>query len=156
MHVHFPPEWQQQCHASHHLDQAICCFPSRLSHEAFPQGSPTCQRGGSRCSAWESILGVKVEAVQGKQVPLEWTETSGGLLEWWHDAGVPPAFPVESVSFRDGTLMPRILSRQSSERIPHLELRGGNGATLDVDGTFVLPLDWRQIRRGTSSVAGSV
>ena len=28
---------------------------------------------------WESILGVKVEAVQGKQVPLEWTETSGGL-----------------------------------------------------------------------------
>ena len=33
----------------------------------------------------ESILGVKVEAVQGKQVPLEWTDTSGGLLEWWHD-----------------------------------------------------------------------
>ena len=26
-------------------------------------------------SVW--ILGVKVEAVQGKQVPLEWTETSG-------------------------------------------------------------------------------
>ena len=25
------------------------------------------------------ILGVKVEAVQGKQVPLEWIETSGGL-----------------------------------------------------------------------------
>ena len=30
----------------------------------------------------ESILSVKVEAVQGKQVPLEWTETSGGLWEW--------------------------------------------------------------------------
>ena len=27
----------------------------------------------------ESILGFKVEAVQGKQVSLEWTETSGGL-----------------------------------------------------------------------------
>ena len=30
-----------------------------------------------------------------KQVPLEWTETSRGLLEWWHDDGVPLAFPVE-------------------------------------------------------------
>ena len=27
---------------------------------------------------------------------LEWTETSGGLWEWWHDPGVPLAFPVES------------------------------------------------------------
>ena len=45
---------------------------------------------------WESILGMKFDAVQGKQVPLEWTETFGGLLEWWQDAGVPLAFPVES------------------------------------------------------------
>ena len=31
-------------------------------------------------SRWcESILGVNVEAVKGKQVFLEWTETSGGL-----------------------------------------------------------------------------
>ena len=29
----------------------------------------------------ESILGLKVEAVQGKQVSLEWIETSGGLRE---------------------------------------------------------------------------
>ena len=28
--------------------------------------------------------------------------------------------------------------------IPHLELRGGNGAPLDVGGTLVLPLEWRQ------------
>ena len=35
------------------------------------------------------ILGLKVEAVQQKQVSLEWTETSGGLWEWWHDPGVP-------------------------------------------------------------------
>ena len=47
---------------------------------------------------WESILGMKVEAVQRKQVPLEWTETSRGLLEWWHDVGVPLVFPVESAS----------------------------------------------------------
>ena len=30
----------------------------------------------------ESILGLKVEALQGKQFSLEWTETSGGLWEW--------------------------------------------------------------------------
>ena len=35
--------------------------------------------------------------------------------------------------------MPRILSRPSRERIPHLELRGGNGAPLDVGGTLVFP-----------------
>ena len=29
----------------------------------------------------ETILGLKVEAVQGKQVSLEWTETSGGLWD---------------------------------------------------------------------------
>ena len=46
----------------------------------------------------ESILGLKLEAVQGKQVSLEWTETSRGLCEWWHDPGVPLAFPVESDS----------------------------------------------------------
>ena len=41
-------------------------FPTGLSHVP-----PRC----------ESILGLKVEAVQGKQVSLEWTETSGGLWE---------------------------------------------------------------------------
>ena len=47
----------------------------------------------------ESILGLKVEAVKGKEVSLKWTETSGGLWEWWHDPGVILAFPVESASF---------------------------------------------------------
>ena len=71
-------------------------FPSRLSHEAFPRGFPT---GLSHVPPWcESILGLKVEAVQGKDFSLEWTETSGGLWEWWHDPGVPLAFPVESAS----------------------------------------------------------
>ena len=50
-----------------------------LSLEAFPRGFtrgfPT---GLSHVPPWcESILGLKVEAVQGKQVSLEWTETSG-------------------------------------------------------------------------------
>ena len=77
-------------------------FPSRgsrdlwLSLEAYPRGLPT---GLSHVPPWcESIIGLKVEAVQGKQVSLEWTETSGGLWEWWHDPGVPLTFPVESAS----------------------------------------------------------
>ena len=86
----------QQCHASLRVDQGLCGFPSRLSHEAFPRGFPT---GLSHVPPLcESILGLKIEAVQGKQVSLEWTETSGGLWEWWHDPGVPLAFPVESAS----------------------------------------------------------
>ena len=69
---------------------------SRISHEDFPRGFPT---GLSHVPPWfESILGLKVEAVQGKQVSLEWTEISGGLREWWHDPGVPLAFLVESAS----------------------------------------------------------
>ena len=68
----------------------------RLSHEAFPRGFPT---GLSYVPPWcESSLGLKVEAVQGKQVSQDWTETFGGLWDWWHDSGVPLAFPVESAS----------------------------------------------------------
>ena len=57
---------------------AVSRFPSRgsrdmcLSLEAFPRGFPT---GLSHVPPWcESILGVKVESVQGKQVPLVWTD----------------------------------------------------------------------------------
>ena len=81
-----------------------------------------------------SILGLKVEAVQGKQVSLEWTETSGGLWESWHNPGVTLAFPVESASSCDATGTPGILSRPCRERIPPLDLGGGNGAPLDVGG----------------------
>jgi len=81
---------------------AVSRVPSRgsrdlwLSLEAFPRGFPTWLSHGPPW--WQSILGVKIEAVQGKQVPLECTEVFGGLLEWRHDAGVPLAFPVESAS----------------------------------------------------------
>ena len=37
-----------------------------------------------------------------------------------------------------------ILSLRNRERIPHLELGGGNGALLAVCGTLVLSLEWRQ------------
>ena len=96
MHVRFPPELYQQFHCSLREDQGICGFHSRLSHEAFPQGFPT---GLSHVPPWcESILSLKGEAVKGKQVSLEWTETSGVLRKWWHDPGVPVAFSERSTS----------------------------------------------------------
>ena len=58
------------------MNKGICGFPSRISLEAFPRGFPT---GLSHVPPWcDSILGLKVDAVQGKQVSLEWTETSRG------------------------------------------------------------------------------
>ena len=61
------------------MDQGICGFPSRLSHKAFPRGFP---KWLSHVPPWcESILGLKVEELQGEQVSLEWTETCGGLWE---------------------------------------------------------------------------
>ena len=96
-------EWGHARALSSRAVAAVSRFPwrgsrdLRLSLEAFPRGFPT---GLSHVPPlYESILGLKVEAVQGKQVPLEWTETSGGLLEWWQDPGVSLAFPVESTSF---------------------------------------------------------
>ena len=75
--VGFHPELQQQCHAFLRLDQGICGFPSRLSHEVFPRGFPT---GLSHVPPWcESIPGLKVEAVPGKQASLQWTEIWGTL-----------------------------------------------------------------------------
>ena len=95
-------EWGHARTLSFRAVAAVSHFTSRvsmdqgLSIEAFPRGFPT---GLSHGPPWcESILGLKVYAVQGKQVSLEWTETSGGLWEWWHYPGVPLAFPVESTS----------------------------------------------------------
>ena len=81
-----PLEWGHARALSSRAAAAVSGFPSRgsrdlrLSLEAFPRGFPI---GLSHVPPWcESILGLKVEAVQGKQVSLEWTETSGGLWEW--------------------------------------------------------------------------
>ena len=65
---------------------AVSRFHSRgsrdlwLSLEAFPRGFPT---GLSYVPPWcESILVLKVKAVQGKLVSLEWTQAFGELWEW--------------------------------------------------------------------------
>ena len=62
---------------------AVLRFPSRgsrdllLSLQAFPRGFPT---GLSHVPLWcELILGLKLEAVQGKQLSLEWTYIWGTL-----------------------------------------------------------------------------
>ena len=99
-------EWGHARALSSRAVAVVLLFPSRgsrdlwlslrLSHVAFPRGFST---GLSFVPPWcESIFGLKVEAVQGKQVSLQWTETSGRLWEWWHDPGVPLAFPEESAS----------------------------------------------------------
>ena len=61
--------FRSQCHAFLRMDQGICGFPSRLSHEDFPRDFP---KGLSHVPPWcESILGLKVQAVQGKQISLD-------------------------------------------------------------------------------------
>ena len=74
-------EWGQERALSSRAPAGVLRFPSRgsreqwLSLDAFPRGFPT---GLSHVPPWcEQILGLKVEAVQGKQFSLEWTETSG-------------------------------------------------------------------------------
>ena len=144
-------EWGPARALSSRAVAAVSRFPSLrsrdlwLSLEAFPRGLST---GLSHVPPWcESILGLKFEAVQGKQDSLEWTEISGGLWEWWHDPGVPLAFPVESASTGEATGKPGILSRSRRERIPPPELGCGNGAPLDVGRTLELPLEWRWVCR---------
>ena len=90
-------EWGHRCDFLPNSSSSVTLpFAWIKGSVAFPRGFPT---GLSHVPPWcESILGLKVEAMQGKQVSLEWTEKSGGLWEWWHDPGVPLAFPVESAS----------------------------------------------------------
>ena len=91
-------EWGHARALSSRAVAAVSRFPLRgsrdqgLSLEAFPRGFPTRL---SHVPPWcEWILGLNADALQGKQLSLEWTETSRGLWEWWHDPGVPIAFPV--------------------------------------------------------------
>ena len=108
---------------------AVSRFPSRgsrdlwLSLEAFPQGFPT---GLSHVPPWwESILVVKVEAVQGKQVPLKWTEISGALWEWWHDPGVLSPFLWRAP--------PLEMRRESPEFFPDQAVKGSLISSYEVE-----------------------
>ena len=70
-------EWGHARALSSRAAAAVSGFPSRgsrdlwLSLEAFPRRFPT---GLSHVPPWcESILGLKVAAIEGKQISLEWT-----------------------------------------------------------------------------------
>ena len=99
-------EWGHGRALSSRAVAAVSHVPSRgsrdlwLSIEAFPRGFQRRLSHRAVPSATMVLVDprLEVEAVQGKQVSLEWTETSGGLWEWWHDPGVPLAFPEESAS----------------------------------------------------------
>ena len=123
-------------------------FPSRgsrdqgLSIKAFPRGFPTrLSTGLSHVPPWGmSIVSLKVAAVQGKQVSLEWTETSGGL---WVCGTT-----LEFLSPFLWRAPPLEMRRERREFFPDhagkgylLSLGGGNGAPLDVGGTLLLPLE---------------
>ena len=82
------PQWSQ---SSSRLGACTCAFLPSCSSSvtlplvwikgsgAFTRGVPT---GLSHVLPWcELILGLKVKAVQGKQVSLEWIETSRGHWE---------------------------------------------------------------------------
>ena len=58
------------------MGQGICAFPSRLSQRAVPRATVVSVDVDPRLESRGSA---------GKQVSLEWTETSGGLWEWFHD-----------------------------------------------------------------------
>ena len=120
---------------------------------AFPRGFPT---GMSHVPPLcESILGLKVEAVQGIQVPwnglrhLGDSGNGGKMLEFlspflWR------APPLE-------------MRRKRREFFPEHAVKGSlhrarrrKRALLDVGGTLVLPLGWRRVCRGTSRVTATV
>ena len=86
----------------------------------------------------ESILGLKVEAVQGKQVSLEWTENlgdsgNGGTTLEFLSPFLWRAPPLEMRRERQEFF----LTTQGKD--PSSRARRRNGAPLDVGGTLVLP-----------------
>ena len=132
---------------------AVSRFPSHgsrdlwLSLEAVPRGFPT---GLSHVPRWcESILGMKVEAVQGKQDPLEWTETSGG--SW--NGGTTHEFlslflcsaPPLEMRRKRWEFFPEEAGKDTSSRDWRRKRSSSGGGR-----TLVLPLEWRRVYRGTS------
>ena len=115
--------------------------------EAFPRGFPA---GLSHVPPWcESILVLKVEAVQGNRFPwngLRHLGDSGNGGVTWSSSRLSCG---ECLHLRcDGNAGNSFRPRR--ERIPPLELGSGKGAPKDEGGTLVLPLEWRRVCRGTS------
>ena len=97
----------------------------------------------------ESILGLTVEAVQGKQVSLEWTEiwgTLGMVARPWSSSLLSCG---ERLLLRcDGNAGNSFPTTQGNYHF--FEVGGGNGAPLVVGDTLVLHFEWRLVCCGTS------
>ena len=115
---------------------------------AFPRGFPS---GMSHVPPWyELILRVTVEAVQGNQVPLEWTEIWGSF--------VMVAQPLEFLSTFLVKVPPLELQWENREFVPDesrkgtLISRGGgeHGAPLYIGGNLGVPVAWTRVCWGTS------
>ena len=133
---------------------AVSRFPSRGSRdlwlflEAFPRGFPTAL---FQVPPWsESILGLKVEAVQGKQISLEWTETSGGLWEC--------GSTLEFLSPFLWRAPPLEMRREHREFFPDHAGKGSHLSSWKAEtgllwmwaGLSCFLLEWRRVCRGTS------
>ena len=117
-------------------------FPTRLSHEAFPRGFPT---GLSHVPPLcESILGLKVEAVQGKH-GLRHLGDSGMVARPWSSSRLSCGEHLLRCDGNAGNSFPTTQGKDHS-----FELGGGNGAPLDVGDTLVLHFEWRLVCCGTS------
>ena len=118
-------------------------FPTRLSHEAFPQGCPTCHRSVSGSSAsksrqcrenrfpWNGLRHLG-DSENGGTTPSSSRLSCGEYLLLRYDGNAGNSF------------------RPRRDRIPPLELGGGNWASLYVCRTLVLPLECKRVCRGTS------
>ena len=116
---------------------------------AFPRGLPT---ELSHLPPWCQLkLRATVEAVQGSQVHLEWTETFEGRLVWWHD-------PWSSSQFSCGERLLLIFEwnarkpygkKQGMEPTSRAE-EGETGLLLSCGGTLGVPLEWLRVCWGTS------
>ena len=118
-------------------------FPRRLSHEAFPQGCPTCHRGVSRSSASKS------RHCREKSFP--WN----GLRHLGDSGNGGTTLEFLSPFLRRAP--PLELRRERREffpdhpgKDPASRARRRIRTPMDVGGTLVLPLEWRLVCRGTS------
>ena len=78
------------------------------------------------------ILGVPLESVQGHKPYLKWMGKSVSLALWHEPRGFLSSFSVRLASSWGATETSGFLSTQSREIAPHLEMRRGKGAQIEV------------------------
>ena len=92
---------------------------------------------------------MKAKAVQGKQVPVEWTEDLGESQNGGTTLRSSPLSFGERLLLRcDGNAGNSFPTDQGKDRSSRAT--AGNGDPLDLGGTLVLPLECRRVCRGTS------